>query len=220
MKDEAGNVISIFEYNKEVAKYHYDAWGNCTIEREVDGLGTLNPIRWKSQYYDRESGMYYIGGRYYDPDIRRYISAVNPEEMQSRAGTVYGINPYLLTLTNPVNMVYNEYTIEPDGELSYDPDEMDNFNYFWSYTWTKFWNSKLGKYIAVRLFVAATALAILCPAFLPTYVSAVVGIGVSLGVGAIIAGIRSRRQGNGFWSGFVNHLSENWSQEVAIGMRV
>ena len=95
MKDEAGNVISIFEYNKEVAKYHYDAWGNCTIEREVDGLGTLNPIRWKSQYYDAESGMYYIGGRYYDPDIKRYISAVNPEEMQSRAGTVYGINPYL-----------------------------------------------------------------------------------------------------------------------------
>ena len=140
--------------------------------------------------------------------------------MQSRAGTVYGINPYLLTLTNPVNMVYNEYTIEPDGELSYDPDELDNFNYFWRYTWTKFWNSKLGKYIAVRLFVAATALAILCPAFLPTYVSAVVGIGVSLGVGAIIAGIRSRRQGNGFWSGFINHLSENWSQEVAIGMAV
>ena len=140
--------------------------------------------------------------------------------MLNRAGTVYGINPYLLTLTNPVNMVYNEYTIEPDGELSYEPDEMSNWDYFWKYTWTKFWNSKLGKYIAVRLFVAATALAILCPAFLPTYVSAVVGIGVSLGVGAIIAGIRSRRQGNGFWSGFVNHLSENWSQEVAIGMAV
>ena len=89
--------------------------------------------------------------------------------------------PYFLTLTNPVTMVYNEYTIEPDGELSYDPDELDNFNYFWRYTWTKFWNSKLGKYIAVRLFFAATALAILCPAFLPTYISAVVGIGVSLG---------------------------------------
>ena len=133
---------------------------------------------------------------------------------------MYGINPYLLTLKNPVSMVYNEHTIEPDGELSYDPDELDNFNYFWRYTWTKFWNSKLGKYIAIRLFVSATALAILCPAFLPTYVSAVVGIGVSLGVGAIIAGIRSRRQGNGFWSGFVNHLSENWSQELAIGMAV
>ncbi len=32
--------------------------------------------------------MYYIGGRYYDPDIKRYISAVNPEEMLNRAGTV------------------------------------------------------------------------------------------------------------------------------------
>ena len=226
-KDGQGNVIAVIRRGATMARYEYDTWGKCKVlnwdgteNTDENFIGNINPIRWKSQYYDRESGMYYIGGRYYDPDIKRYISAVNPEEMLNRAGTVYGINPYLLTLTNPVNMVYNEYTIEPDGELSYDPDELDNFNYFWRYTWTKFWNSKLGKYIAVRLFVAATALAILCPAFLPTYISAVVGIGVSLGVGAIIAGIRSRRQGNGFWSGFINHLSENWSQEVAIGMAV
>ena len=227
IKDGQGNVTGLIDYDRVIARYEYDTWGKCKV-LNPDGtentnenfIGNINPIRWKGQYYDRESGMYYIGGRYYDPDIKRYISAVNPEEMLNRAGTVYGINPYLLTLTNPVNMVYNEYTIEPDGELSYDPDELDNFNYFWRYTWTKFWNSKLGKYIAVRLFVAATALAILCPAFAPTYLSAVVGIGLSLGVGSIIAGIRSRRQGNGFWSGFVNHLSENWSQELAIGMTI
>ena len=78
-----------------MAKYRYDAWGNCTIERELYGLGTLNPIRWKSQYYDAESRMYYIGGRYYDPNIKRYITPGNPEEAIANAGTVYVINSYI-----------------------------------------------------------------------------------------------------------------------------
>ena len=133
---------------------------------------------------------------------------------------MYGINPYLLTLTNPVNMVYNEYTIEPDGELSYEPDELSEWDYFWKYTWNKFWKSPLGMVVSLGLFVVATVVVFLCPAFAPIYGQALLGVGLSLGVGAMIAGIRSRRQGNGFWSGFVNHLSENWSQEVAIGMRV
>ena len=49
-------------------------------------MGTLNPIRWKSQYYDAESRMYYIGGRYYDPDIKRYVSPGEPEEAMANAG--------------------------------------------------------------------------------------------------------------------------------------
>ena len=183
-------------------------------------MGTLNPIRWKSQYYDAESRMYYIGGRYYDPDIKRYVSPGEPEEAMANAGTVYGINPYLLCLTNPVNMVYNGYTIETDGELSYEPDELSEWKYFWKVTWNKFWNSKIGKGLAIGLFVAATVLAIVYPPFAPIYGQALLGVGLSLGVGGLVAGLRSRSQGNGFWDGFVNHISENWSQELAIGMAV
>ena len=50
------------------------------------------------------------------------------------------------------------------------------------------------------------------------YASAVIGVGISLGVGAVIAGYRSLSQGNGFWEGFANHLNENWAQELAISM--
>ena len=183
-------------------------------------MGTLNPIRWKSQYYDAESRMYYIGGRYYDPDIKRYVSPGEPEEAMANAGTVYGINPYLLCLTNPVNMVYNGYTIETDGELSYEPDELSEWKYFWKVTWNKFWNSKFGKGLAIGLFVAATVLAIVYPPFAVIYGQALLGVGLSLGVGGLVAGLRSRSQGNSFWDGFVNHISENWSQELAIGMAV
>ena len=159
--------------------------------------------------------MYYIGGRYYDPDIKRYVSPGEPEEAMANAGTVYGINPSLLCLTNPVNMVYNGYTIETDGELSYEPEELSNWSYFWKVTWNKFWNSKFGKAVAIGLFVLTALIGGIGYAL-----SALAGVIAILCTGGIIAGIRSRSQGNSFWDGFVNHISENWSQELAIGMAV
>lgn len=134
----------------------------------------------------------------------------------ANAGTVYGINPYLLCLTNPVNMIYNGYTIETDGELSYEPDELSEWKYFWKVTWNKFWNSWLGKGLAIGLFVAATVLAIVCPVFAPIYGQILMGIGLSLGVGGLVAGLRSHNQGNSFWDGFINYINENWSQEVIV----
>ena len=217
IKDAQGNVVSIVDREKEVARYSYDSWGKCTVVKNIDGIGTLNPIRWKSQYYDTESGCYYIDGRYYSPEIRRYISAENPERAMTNAGTLYGLNLYLLCLTNPVGMVYNGYTIETNAEMSYEPDELTDWQNFVK-SWKAFWNSPFGKYLSIKLFVAATALAVICPAFAPMYASAVIGVGISLGVGAVIAGYRSLSQGNGFWEGFANHLNENWAQELAISM--
>ena len=78
IKDGFGNVRSIvkscwivkilnkYYRMKEVARYEYDAWGNCTAtavtDDKIDGesVAEYNPIRWKSQYYDSESGFYYI----------------------------------------------------------------------------------------------------------------------------------------------------------------
>ena len=114
-------------------------------------------------------------------------------------------------------MVYNGYTIETNAEMSYDPDELTDWQSFVK-SWKAFWNSPFGKYLSIKLFVAATALAVICPAFAPMYASAVIGVGISLGVGAVIAGYRSLSQGNGFWEGFANHLNENWAQELAISM--
>ena len=146
IKDAQGNVVSIVDREKEVARYSYDSWGKCTVVKNIDGIGTLNPIRWKSQYYDTESGFYYIDGRYYSPEIRRYISAENPERAMTNAGTLYGLNLYLLCLTNPVGMVYNGYTIETNAEMSYEPDELTDWQNFVR-GWKAFWNSPFGKYL-------------------------------------------------------------------------
>ena len=42
-------------------------------------IGEINPIRWKSQYFDAESGFYYIDGRYYSPETKRYVDAGAPK---------------------------------------------------------------------------------------------------------------------------------------------
>ena len=38
-------------------------------------VGVQNPFRYRGYYYDNETGMYYLRNRYYDPELRRFISA-------------------------------------------------------------------------------------------------------------------------------------------------
>ena len=69
-----GNVVGLFTENAIAAKYVYDAWGNCKVLDESgneitawDNAAVLNPIRWKSRYYDADTVLYLIGERWYDP---------------------------------------------------------------------------------------------------------------------------------------------------------
>ena len=75
MKNPQGDIIEIHHYEYGlVATYTYDAWGNCSIGRNEYGIGTLNPFRYRSYYYDTDTGLYYLINRYYDPDTGRFIS--------------------------------------------------------------------------------------------------------------------------------------------------
>ena len=62
---------------KRVVYYKYDSWGRAV---NISGtmaatVGQKNPFRYRGYYFDAESGMYYLQSRYYDPEIRRFISA-------------------------------------------------------------------------------------------------------------------------------------------------
>jgi RHS repeat-associated protein len=50
--------------------YQYDLYGKEKQTTE----NIKNPIRYAVQYYDEESGLYYLRARYYSPDIMRFIS--------------------------------------------------------------------------------------------------------------------------------------------------
>ena len=59
-----GDVTHIYDTNGTLkAKYVYDAWGNHKITTDIDGIGTLNPIRYRGYYYDTETGLYYLEAR-------------------------------------------------------------------------------------------------------------------------------------------------------------
>ena len=131
VKDARNNVIAVLDEDKEVAAYEYDAWGNATSSNfnnaKIDGVDVaeFNPIRWKSQYYDTESGLYYINGRYYSPETKRYVDSGNPETALANAATIYGLNLQNSTLTNPVNELYNEYTIAAVTPIALDITEIN-----------------------------------------------------------------------------------------------
>jgi len=77
-KNLQGDIIEIVDKNAEVvAKYSYDAWGECTILQDSSNchIASLNPYRYRGYYYDAEIGLYYLQSRYYDPSVGRFISA-------------------------------------------------------------------------------------------------------------------------------------------------
>ena len=81
-KDISGDIINNLDSNgKVVVKYVYDAWGNHKVldaagteNTSDDFIGNINPIRYRGYYYDRETNLYYLISRYYDPEIGRFIN--------------------------------------------------------------------------------------------------------------------------------------------------
>ena len=79
----------------------YDAWGNCTISLNTNGIASLNPIRYRGYYYDTETGLYYLNARYYSPEWRRFISPDAAEYIDPE--TPNGLNLYAYCNNDPVN---------------------------------------------------------------------------------------------------------------------
>ena len=88
--DGHGDVTSVRDTSKAViAEYGYDIYG-----KEESSTGTFeNPIRYTGQYYDGETGMYYMRARFYDPDIRRFTSEDPAKD---------GVNWYAYCNGNPI----------------------------------------------------------------------------------------------------------------------
>ena len=100
-----GDVIAIVRAatGQVVAKYSYDAWGNCTVTNATGyAVGDKNPFRYRGYYYDTETGLYYLNSRYYSPEFGRFISADN--QIAGIGGEVLGYNVFAYCLNNPVNM--------------------------------------------------------------------------------------------------------------------
>ena len=93
-------IALIDEDGNEVVHYTYDSWGKIlSITGSLkDTVGQQNPFRYRGYFYDTETGMYYLKSRYYDPELRRFISA----DGQINGGML-GSNLYIYCENDPVN---------------------------------------------------------------------------------------------------------------------
>ncbi|MDO4337443.1 MAG: RHS repeat-associated core domain-containing protein [Eubacteriales bacterium] len=86
-----------------VVKYTYDSWGKViSITGSLAGtVGVQNPFRYRGYYYDNETEMYYLRNRYYDPEIRRFISADDIELIKTSPMELANKNLYAYCDNNP-----------------------------------------------------------------------------------------------------------------------
>ncbi|MDE5868413.1 MAG: hypothetical protein K2H02_05660, partial [Anaeroplasmataceae bacterium] len=103
VKDGYNNVIAIVKGDTIVAKYVYDAWGNIIREERPnfnEPFAKINPIRYRSYYYDIETKLYYLQTRYYNPEIGAFISPDSTDYLDAKK--ISGLNLYTYCYNNPV----------------------------------------------------------------------------------------------------------------------
>ena len=82
-----GDVVTLTDQTGSVAKsYDYTAFG---IESDPDA-DDENPFRYCGEYFDSETGTYYLRARYYDPSIGRFTQ---PDSHWNSANRIYGDDP-------------------------------------------------------------------------------------------------------------------------------
>ena len=114
-KNAQGDIISILDNTGNVVvNYTYNAWGehkvlnpDGTENTAADFIGNLNPFRYRSYYYDTETGLYYLKTRYYDPETGRFLNADDISYVDPHP--VNGLNLYAYCGNNPV------MRIDPNG---------------------------------------------------------------------------------------------------------
>ena len=112
MKNNQDDIIGILDDNYNVlVKYTYDSWGNIIsildnnnndISSDTNHIANINPYRYRSYYYDRETNLYYLNSRYYNPIWGRFINA---DSMIIQNTSLLGCNLYIYSFNNPINLV-------------------------------------------------------------------------------------------------------------------
>ena len=97
-------IALVDETGDTVVNYTYDSWGKVLsiTGSKKDTIGQLNPFRYRGCYYDKETGMYYLKSRYYDPEIRRFISSDAVTILAASTETLHNRNLYTYCNQNPL----------------------------------------------------------------------------------------------------------------------
>lgn len=107
VRNAQNDILGITDKNGAfVARYSYDEWGAITsitdgngvdVSANLSHIANLNPLRYRSYFYDAETGFYWLNTRYYDPAIGRFINA------DSILHYGIGYNIYSYCKNNPIS---------------------------------------------------------------------------------------------------------------------
>ena len=107
LKNLQGDIVGILDANgTQVVSYTYDAWGAplSVTGTAADTIGQINPFRYRSYYYDNETGLYYLNSRYYDPETYRFLNV--DSVIPATGNPINGYNLFAYCLNNP--LVYED----------------------------------------------------------------------------------------------------------------
>lgn len=115
--DAYGNVSAIVNGSGVVARYAYDAFGNGRVydaswneNASPSFVGNVNPIRYRGGFFDRDSGLYLFGARWYAPFLYRWLSPDGADYLDP--SRIDGANPYVYCYNDPVTYV------DPEGHMA------------------------------------------------------------------------------------------------------
>lgn len=88
----------------QVVSYQYNSWGRPINMTDVshDGVGSKNPFRYKEYFWEEETGLYYVGSRYYDPETGRFLNPDTPSLVKAGLESHNNKNLYSYCDNNPI----------------------------------------------------------------------------------------------------------------------
>ncbi len=108
-----GDVVQTVSEAGEIEnQYDFDIFGNpiLTVEKEY-----TNAIRYAGEFYDEETGLYYLRARFYDPSIGRFISE---DSYWGEDRNPLSLNLYTYAHNNPIRF------IDPSGHAATSVDQL------------------------------------------------------------------------------------------------
>ncbi len=118
LRDAHGDTIGLTDGTSGVIKdYKHDAFGNLAFEY---GTRAETPFRYNGQYYDEESGLYYLRNRYYNPELGRFLTEDPAKD---------GLNWYIYCNNDPVNMA-DQWGLAPFDLFSTPDDAAADFGFY------------------------------------------------------------------------------------------
>ena len=95
MVDSSGNVV---------AEYTYNPFGKITSQTGT--LADINPFRFSSEYYDKETGLIYYNYRYYDANLGRWLNR-DPIQEDGGLGLYRFVNNNSISNTDRLGLLFD-----------------------------------------------------------------------------------------------------------------